>query len=515
MKYGAIFAAFIYLFPMVTQAACIETSSKCVVEQKSADGSNLCMKRQLEFSCDNGSPEVQVKTACTPLREQGCIETSAECSLEDSNGRCLKMARKFDCPTQPLATEAQDCKTSLFCQDGNCFDTSYEPNKDMALAVTYMEAAREVAAYMNTEGKVFKGKSFSCREGWAGVRDCCGSESMRVAQDISDQLLMGAMSAAVWTGAQMAWDYASGMVSGYMYNAITGTWVSAFASYLGIQTAAAGTEAAATAAAGVTTFSVAGFGIGFGTAAGAQAGATVGTSLIGTNTAISGSMSAFGTNIQFFFNPAMFAIFVAIAIYTALSSCKEKEIMLKIYRGSGSCQYVPAANYCSKEINLGFKEICIETTYMYCCYNSPLARILNHATKGQLKIRAAYGKGRPNCDPIKITDLEKIDFKKIDFRDFFKHIAPGGKGTDFWKKKLAEYNDISTEYDTQEITQLSDSEAEMITTSSHNEFWTDRAMMRIDVAAEENRADVERPSEGSYTTSNKPYYDSSDESSGY
>jgi len=525
MKPAALSLVILLLFPQITYAFCEETGRQCIDSggTRSVNGKTVtrdCFKYKVEYSCDNGSGTDT--SQCDALREKGCSEKEVVCSdTDESTGRCTVYSRTFQCPTGNQE-QTNDCSVALFCQDGQCFDTSYDANQDMGLAVAYMEAAREVAAYMDADGKIFKGDAHFCREGYGGIRKCCNKRPAAEAFDLSNQVISQTAMSPLIGAATYGFQYATALATPHVYDAIVGSFGPGFASFLGINSpaiadAAQGSYDYSTGAQSFTpSISYAGFGVGYG---------GVPASAIGTNTAIGAPVG----NFHFFFNPAAFAIFAVFALYQSLSSCKQSEHMLALYRGSESCAAVPQANTCKKRV---FGR-CMETLNAFCCYNSPIGRILNVAVKQQFKYPKTKGKGKPNCDPISLTDLQRLNFTIIDFSDFIQSIAPGGRGAAYWDqqyRKADQRRQESKVYCANQPTpaerqacednvmyredgrdrNFSDNDGTNVSPDKGSEFWEERARDRVDMAKEQNRAEVERPPEGEPDYGNKPYYQSED-----
>lgn len=82
-----------------------------------------------------------------------------------------------------------------------------------------------------------------------------------------------------------------------------------------------------------------------------------------------------------------------------------------------NCHYV--GSYCSKKIKfIG----CVQKKKTYCCFSSPLARIIQEQGRPQL------GKGwgdpkNPDCSGFTIDEFQKLDFSKIDFSEWVNMIV--------------------------------------------------------------------------------------------
>ncbi|MFC1040027.1 conjugal transfer protein TraN [Pasteurella multocida] len=94
---------------------------------------------------------------------------------------------------------------------------------------------------------------------------------------------------------------------------------------------------------------------------------------------------------------------------TALGRAKERNLV--IYTGT----------YCDKKV-LGK---CIRKKSSYCVFDSKLARIVQYQGRsGQLGI--GFGSAEsPNCRGLQVQELQKIDFKIMDYSDFFEELNNG------------------------------------------------------------------------------------------
>lgn len=101
-----------------------------------------------------------------------------------------------------------------------------------------------------------------------------------------------------------------------------------------------------------------------------------------------------------------------------LGQCNEKEKTLSKLREfgelDGQCHYI--GDYCSSKV-LG---VCIQKKKTYCCFSSPLGRIIQEGGRSQLGI--AWGEPKsPNCRGFTPEEFQKIDFSKIDFSEWIKY----------------------------------------------------------------------------------------------
>ena len=95
-----------------------------------------------------------------------------------------------------------------------------------------------------------------------------------------------------------------------------------------------------------------------------------------------------------------------------LSKCSGEEKGLALKRDRGLCHKV--GKYCSEKI-LGK---CTIKKTSYCCFNSKLARVFHEQGRYQLGI--SWGSAEhPNCGPLRLDQLARIDFSKFDMDELF------------------------------------------------------------------------------------------------
>lgn len=91
-------------------------------------------------------------------------------------------------------------------------------------------------------------------------------------------------------------------------------------------------------------------------------------------------------------------------------ACEQSELQLGIDRELGNCTYV--GDYCAADV----LSICVLTKNSYCCYNSPLSRIIMEQARLQL---GGFGEAEdPNCSGLSIAELELVDWSLIDLSEW-------------------------------------------------------------------------------------------------
>lgn len=111
------------------------------------------------------------------------------------------------------------------------------------------------------------------------------------------------------------------------------------------------------------------------------------------------------------------AYVVATMIIQMIYACEDEEYELTSNRDMGNCHYV--GSYCKSKV-LG---ACIEKRKTYCCYQSPLSRIMNEQIRLQGDILGiefdGFGTAKePKCTGVPLDKIDKIDWDRIDLSEW-------------------------------------------------------------------------------------------------
>lgn len=151
---------------------------------------------------------------------------------------------------------------------------------------------------------------------------------------------------------------------------------------------------------------------GTGQMAGQQAGATAAQTAVGTALMVVGYV--------------YMAYMIAKMIVSIVYACEEEEMQTVSKIAVKSCHYL--GSYCVDKI-LG---VCIMKKRSYCCFSSPLGRILNEQVRAQTETItlsdgttkqipkvAGWGSAKePNCEGVYVEDMDKIDWDAIDLSEW-------------------------------------------------------------------------------------------------
>ena len=130
-----------------------------------------CWKQDLAFRCT----QTTAQSDCQPLIDQGCEQIGSKCIATFADGSCSLLEQTYRCKVKDGATSTiTDCGTQSFCLTGNCFDAGYAPDKDFAVAVTTLEAGKEMGKQFDPATfQVFKGQDNRCDKKLFNGFNCC------------------------------------------------------------------------------------------------------------------------------------------------------------------------------------------------------------------------------------------------------------------------------------------------------------------------------------------------------
>lgn len=367
-----------------------------------------CWQYSYEYACTGTTTDTceqyRDNSACG-VQSSVCNDTIAE------TGECDQWTYTYQCQTAAEQTaQQQNCTSGIFDDSG--FTTPANTNNSFLTAALGLEILGEGQTYEDGDA-LFSGTSESCRKGYEGIQNCCKSSPGAQSNSQIASLALGAAATAVKYVGEKAVDLASPYVFDYMYaNGLFGNGAFQFAS-----TASSVAGATSTAASGVS-LGAYGFTIGTGTMPAGVLG---------------GNMSLLsGTDGYLAFNPYVFAAYVAIQIITNLMNCSSAEQLLALHKGENLSTYIDET--CAKSVG----GTCLQYVDNYCSFNSQLAEIINIQGKTQLGLPLA------GCSGLTVTQVEEIDFTKIDFSAFTAQMLEQAEAN------LPSSSDISSSYSTVE-----------------------------------------------------------------
>ena len=110
------------------------------------------------------------------------------------------------------------------------------------------------------------------------------------------------------------------------------------------------------------------------------------------------------------------------ANWVGLGRCTPTEQQAVDLRDNGNCHYI--GDYCAERWGTGRLSTCVQYKRTYCCFSSPLARIIHEQGRPQLGIDWGTPTS-PNCRGFTAEEFQKLDFSKIDLSEWVNQEVKG------------------------------------------------------------------------------------------
>ncbi len=377
-------------------------------------------------------------------RENGCVdqESRGECayvgascltSTLGSSGQCYAWEETWDCGYETGGvqgtTRTLECGGPIRCMGDECLTASAEVNADFVNAATQLEAMQygamdfECASTNPASCQIFSGEGLECKKALGGEleQDCCQTP---VSANLGTYL---ALSKQTWnlgkrthqlgtltnTGAGFvgAWSdltAAGGEVLSNVRKPFTSAWGSLtekFGTTTGIE--------------GIQSFSLdqlqAQMVDKIGTFVTNTFGETIGGTLFEQGVGSQAGQLVLQAGVQTALAVIMwiYTIYVVIQLLAQIIwTCEEPELQLAVKKEIKSCTYI--GEYCATSLGFG----CIEQRRAYCCYNSPLSRIINEQAIPQLG--QTFGTPEnPECTGLTVAEVQTLDWTQIDLSEWY------------------------------------------------------------------------------------------------
>ena len=168
-----------HLESLSDQGQCIYGGKRCTqgAETRVINGLHVyrgCWEYTLTYLCESAAPD-----SCKNLKNtKGCFQIGSSC-IQRVNNECAAYKQTYKCLKDFQYSKQRKLKgtgtAKLFCLDGHCADNTYTVNKDMAEALSKLQALKEMQTTMTGQPlHVFKGDSKACSKNVLSFSDCCG-----------------------------------------------------------------------------------------------------------------------------------------------------------------------------------------------------------------------------------------------------------------------------------------------------------------------------------------------------
>ncbi len=426
-------------------------------------GNQQCLQNPGNQS--NNCASLQGNPACSYVTTQ-CIDT-------DPNGNCLVDVDTYDCGndvnvnTGATSTKAITCLGPIRCMGTDCVSQTAESNSSFGQVATQLQAVEMTAGDGNCSDPsdpstcaVFQGSPDQCKVAVGGYVNCCNHA---VSVNLSDYMSMlfniksvnsAVLKLATDSPVRGAWEMVSSPIDsvGDLVNSawsdVQSTFTSAANSVFEalapnsgeLISEGAGQFADATLSGALSgieqtmtnnvakwvanTFGEAPANLIFSEApaASTSVGGVSGiASSAGGGPAFGADGSIAANGVQFggaIIGDALVWVGAAYAVYSIATTlikiiyaCETEEYQLDTDRQLKECHYV--GSYCPQDV-LG---LCIEREERYCCFNTPLARIIQEQVRPQLGL--GWGSPQnPQCEGLSIAQFGQVDWSKVNLSEW-------------------------------------------------------------------------------------------------
>lgn len=379
--------------------------------------------------------EGEIKDSCIEFEESpSCGFISSKCvgMAQGDSGTCYLFEETYDCGYKvdveaiEKSTEYQ-CAGPIRCMGDDCIDVPNEKNEDFAQVAALLNAAQFIGqdiacSGMNEDGSftgeenvtcnVFPGTAGKCKKAVGGAVNCCKSPGGVSLADYMTLLL-----ATPKLDAGMMWLAKNNYAIGSSYASMKGVVVDSFTE---ITKPFAGGFDSISSSVGAVKDSINKvmtdigtkidelFSKVFGNLAG-EAGGQLGGEA-GKSVAATFMETGAGQALQFI--STVYTIYsVTMLVIKIIFQCTKDELELTVKRQLKSCTHL--GSYCHTKI-LG---VCIEKRESYCCYSSPLSRIIQEQVKPQLGLSNGSPKN-PQCEGLPIERFSEVNWDSINLDEW-------------------------------------------------------------------------------------------------
>ncbi len=377
------------------------------------------------------------RNSCSVLEANprcGFISSRCVGGAAGSSGACYVKEETWDCgydteiPTASSSTSYR-CAGPIRCMGTECTTPKQEANEEFTQAAGALQVAQFVghdSECTGLDGKsnvtctTFTGKPYECKKAVGGIVDCCQSPGgISMAQYMDLLFAMNKLDNAV-----MAMD-SNSMVRGaweVLREPVADSWTAVSDWFSSAWNSISGSTTAVSETALDTTVSSFRQDLLSETANWVAETFGQGTADLFFNTGASGAVELGGTA-----GTAMSWIMTAYLYYSLfilavnlIWKCEQKEFELGAQRELKLCTHV--GSYCASKA-LGS---CVEKRESYCCFNSPLSRIIQEQVKPQLGM--SFGSAQsPQCGGIPVERLKDVDWSKVNLDEWIGILSSTGK----------------------------------------------------------------------------------------
>lgn len=381
----------------------------------------------------NDCEEYETNPSCAFIKQE-CMEDGY-----NENGECMVASETWDCGysvevEDTEMTSSYQCDGPVRCMGEECTEASGESSGSFNKAVAALQVAQMIQAdAVCTTGdisqdnacKMFAGEPGECKMAVGGTADCCENpetiswvDYMKLMSSLYkiDGMIGSIMGVDSMTASAYAAMPGSGAITSAAKNAVrpfTNAYDAA-RDWFQDTVEKALEELLAQAKQWVKEQ----FGDQAANYATSEAATSGGSGYAADKVAQEGMMKQAMGAANFVMTAYSIYVATVIAIQM-IYECEEEEFMMNSKKAVRACHYV--GSYCRKDSFAG----CIEERRTYCCFNSPLGRILQQQIRPQFGM--SWGSPKyPDCGGIPAQDLARVDWSRVDLSEWIAMMAASG-----------------------------------------------------------------------------------------
>lgn len=176
-----IAAMTVFITSMLIQTAsadlpCVVSNTTCLdgPSTKNINGLDVtraCWQYEYTYKCGGVAA---LSPNCSTLLSQGCYQVGSACTVRASDGICDIYTQNYICPDTSSTTNSILCGGTVFCEGGNCADTTYKNNTGFVQSYGGLAAMEEAAKDLDQSTlKIFSGIPMQCKSTLLSLYDCC------------------------------------------------------------------------------------------------------------------------------------------------------------------------------------------------------------------------------------------------------------------------------------------------------------------------------------------------------
>lgn len=365
--------------------------------------------------------ELEADPSCSFVRSE-CIEGARG----EESGHCYAYEDTYDCgysvdiPTWEK-TETYQCGGPVRCMGDDCLDPSRPPSAadDFGKIAGLLDAAQSMAEDLDcqpdgtgTGCKVFTGEDRDCKAALGGWVDCCEKPKGVSLTDYITTIRSARVVDRSMTGLETSSKAFSAIQDGY--TALRNPVANGFSKITQPFTSATGNIS--NAVSGIQTqlrqqaskIVSKGFEMVGQSMPEALGGAIEGTSGQTITQAVLGEAVAAFLGVVMM----IYAIYqIANLIVNIIWKCSKEELDLGVQRQMKNCSKI--GTYCASKSLFG----CVEKRTSFCCFNSPLSRIMQEQIRPQLSM--SFGSAEdPDCSGLPIERFGEINWDRVNLDEW-------------------------------------------------------------------------------------------------